>query len=93
MGDEIKRSVVALRAAIDAVVQYAPTLKQKRDEFEAIEEIRLEQNSTAPIVDRHVFLQMVDDVAGTYSFMCPSMFLYPKVKEKRTRSIEYAFYS
>ena len=66
---------------------------QKRDEFEATEEICLEQNSNTPIVDHHVFLQMVDDVEGTHYFMAPSMFLYPKVKENRTRSIEYAFYS
>ncbi len=55
-----------LRAAIDALSTERPSLKRKRDAYEALAEIREEQANVDQIIDRHAFARLVQEIAQDF---------------------------
>jgi histone H3/H4 len=55
------------RARIDGLAQRRPALKRKRDELEALGEIRAEQRGTDPIINPGAFEALVGEIAQDYT--------------------------
>lgn len=68
---DLHNTVCALRAGLEAAVAAAPAseqpgLKRKRAEYEALDEIRAEQRSTATIIDERAFARLVREIGQDY---------------------------
>jgi histone H3/H4 len=63
---ELDRMATKARDRVDAIITGAPSLKRKRDEWVAVEEIRAEQNNTEPIIHKDRFGALSCEILQDY---------------------------